>query len=327
MRLLVTGGAGFLGSHVAEAARARGHEVTTLQRRRTSTAAPSAGVIEHDLRTAAGLADALRGTECVIHCAASLGGDAAAQRTDTVDATANLLSAMREAGIARIVGIGTYATYDYERMPDGGVLDEQSPLVRPGPDRAPYISAKLEQERIIREAAQQNGWAWMLVRPGLVYGPGRTWFHHLGVRLSEHRWLCFAPRSLLPLVHVEDCAEAIVLAAERATASGAVLNLVGDAPPTRREYVAVLANATPSRPGVHEVPWGPLRDIAGIAGLVNRLAGGRLPVPDLLRPASLHARIKPLRYPNDLARRTLDWTPVRPWKEALLDALAGEGSA
>jgi nucleoside-diphosphate-sugar epimerase len=323
VRLLVTGGAGFLGRHVAEVARARGHQVVTLRRPHTSASPPSTGAIEHDLRAAAGLADALRGTECVVHCAASLGGDAAAQRADTVDATANLLSAMREAGVARIVGIGTFAIYDYERLPDDGVLDEQAPIVTPTADRAPYISAKLEQERIIRQAAQQHGWAWMIVRPGLVYGPGRTWFHHLGVRLSDHRWLCLAPRSLLPLVHVDDCAEAIVLAAERATASGAVLNLVGDAPPTRREYVAVLASAAPSRPQVHEIPWGPLRSSAGMAGWVNRLAGGRLPVPDLLRPASVHARIKPLRYPNDRARRALDWTPVRPWKEALLDALAG----
>jgi nucleoside-diphosphate-sugar epimerase len=297
-----------------------------MRRPRAAPTAAGPDVLEHDLRIPGGLAGALRGIECVVHCAASLGGDAAGQQADTVDATTHLLAAMREAGVTRIVGVSTFAIYDYERIPPDGVLDEQAPLAESGADRAPYISAKLEQERLIRETATSHGWGWMIVRPGLVYGPGRTWFHHLGVQLNEGRWLALAPHSLLPLVHVEDCAEALVLAAERAAPSGAVLNLVGDAPPTRRAYLATLVSAgrAPTRPAVHEVPWALLRGAAAIAGFMNQLAGGRLPLPDLLRPASLHSRVKPLRYPNDRAKRMLEWTPVRPWKEALVDALSGE---
>lgn len=293
-----------------------------VRRPRPGPAAPEQRVVEHDLRQRSGLADALRGIECVVHCAASLGGDAAAQQADTVNATVNLLAAMSDAGVARIVGVSTFAIYDYERIPAGAALDERSPLAEPETARAPYTPAKLEQERMIRQAAESHGWSWVIARPGLVFGPGRTWFHHLGVQLSEARWLCLAPHSLLPLVHVEDCAEALVLAAERATRAGAVLNLVGDTPPTRREYVTALADATPSRPRVHEVPWDLLRGSAALAGWVNGLAGGRLPLPDLLRPASLDARAKPLRYPNDAARNALGWMPVRPWKEALLDAVS-----
>ena len=324
MRLLVTGGAGFLGRHVVAVARSRGHHVIVMRRGRDSATPVAPDVVEHDLRQSAGLADALRGTECVVHCAASLGGDAAVQRADTVDSTVNLLAAMRDAGVSRIVGVSSFAIYDYERIPSGGILDEQSPLAERATDRAPYIRAKLEQERLIREAATNYGWSWMIVRPGLVLGPGRTWFHQLGIQLTARQWICLAPDSLLPLVHVEDCADAIVLAAERATVAGAVLNLVGDAPPTRRDYLAALASSLPIRPRVHELPWGLLRSGAAMAGWMNRLAGGRLPLPDLLRPASLHSRVKPLRYPNDVARRDLAWTPVRPWKEAVLEASSGE---
>lgn len=322
MRLLITGGTGFLGRHVSTAAAARGHDVSVLRRGASGTPDPAATTIEHDLRQAKGLDGKIAGHDCVVHCAASLGGGTAEQQADTIDATGNLLGAMESAGLSRIIGVGSYAVYDHTRLAPGALLDEGAPLVPQGGGGAPYIDAKLEQERLIREHALRNRWAWSVVRPALVYGPGRTWFHHLGVRLSPTRWLCFAPASALPLVHVRDCATAIVLAAETATAEGGTVNLVASDLPARGEYIRALAGLTSPRAAVYGVPWGLLSGAASVAdGVDRRVARGRLPLPDLLRPASLHARSKPLQYTNALARRSLGWSPAQRWESALADAL------
>lgn len=316
---MVTGGGGFIGRHVARAAAGRGHQVVALTRPggQPLPAEPGIEAVSHDLRTAEGLAAKLAGTDVVIHCAAAMGGDLATQRAITVDGTRNLLEAMQAAGVRRIVGIGTFAVYDTLRIPAGATLDESSPLEQDLDARAPYVRVKLEQEELIRRAAGAHGWQWTILRPGLVFGPGRTWFHHLGVRAGPV-WLCLAPEGLLPLTHVENCAEAIVLAAESDAASGEILNIVDDDLPTRRDYVRRLAGRTQPAPRTTiELSWLALDRLARSASKMNRLVGNRLPIPDLLRPASLHARCKPLTYTNAKARRTLGWTPRVSWLTGL----------
>jgi nucleoside-diphosphate-sugar epimerase len=320
MRITVTGAGGFIGQHVAAAAARRGHEVLALARPGGRPAPVHAGInaVSHDLRTREGLADRLRGSDAVVHCAAAMGGDLASQRAITVDGTRNLLDAMAAAGVRRIVGIGTFAVYDTLRIPVGAMLDESSPLEQDLDARAPYIRVKLEQEELIRDAATENGWSWTILRPGLVFGPDRTWFHHLGVRAGPV-WLCLAPEGLLPLTHVENCADAIVLAAESDAASGKVLNIVDDDLPTRREYMKCLAERTHPHPrATIELTWPVLDALSrGSASLDRRLLHGRAPLPDLLRPASLHARCKPLRYTNARVRQTLAWDPRVSWREGM----------
>lgn len=300
MRIAVTGATGFIGQHVVAEAQRRGHEVRVL-------AGPNHSGI--DLRTGEGLAEQLRGSDVVIHCAAAMGGDLATQKAITVDGTRNLLGAMQQAGVPDIVLIGTFAIYDYARLPRDARLDEAAPIESDPQARAPYIQVKQEQEKIVENA---QGIAWTIVRPGLVYGPGRTWFHQLGARLPGDIWLCLAPESALPLTHVENCAAAIVLAAENKNARGHVLNLVDDGLPARGEYIAQLAAQSSPRPKRVNVSWPVLSTMAKTA---HRVAGGR--VPDLLNPASLDARCKPLRYSNERAKQVLGWAPAIQWRAGL----------
>lgn len=306
MKIIVTGGTGFIGRYVVAEAQARGHHAQAFSRK------------DHDLRELAGLAQKLTGADVVIHCAASLAGGPAEQEADTVLGTTNLLAAMREAGVRQVVGLSTFALYDYQAVPADSALTEDSPLEEHYAARGPYILAKRKQEDLIRAAGAADGLRFTLVRPGIVYGPGRTWFHHLGMQLGATRWVCLAGDSLFPITHVESCASAIVLAAERKEAHGATLNLVDDDLPKRSSYVQALAERTRPTPSITYVPWSILDASAKTASFFNRaLMLGRAPLPGLLQPASLDARCKPLTYPNARAKQVLGWTPRSDFREGL----------
>ncbi len=341
MRVLVTGGTGFIGRHVAAEASRRGIAARLLSRTadhlpplpaaaaeptRTGDArSASIEIVAHDLTRREGLADILAGCDAVIHLAASMHGDLAAQRADTVDGTRHLLAAMEEAGLRHIIAVSSLAVYDYRDLPVGGTLDEDAPLDDEAARRAPYVWAKREQERLVREHGEARGWRWTVLRPGIVFGPGRTWFYHLGAKLSARLWLCLAPDAPLPVTYVEHCARAIVLALGAGAARGATLNIVDTELPTRGSWVDALARRTRPRPRIVRVPWSLLDGSARAAGAVDRvLFRGRAPLPGLLRSSSLHARCKPLRYPNRRARETLDWAPHRSLAEALERSLAPE---
>lgn len=317
MRILVTGAAGFIGRHIAVEARLHGHDVRAVSRRAVEL--PDVECVQHDLCNAAGIPRLLDRVDAVVHCAASLAGGVEAQQTETVGATSNLLAAMAQSSATTVVHLSTMALYDYSIIPAHSELTELSPL-DDGTHQHPYILAKRQQEQMVRQAALAGGWRWAILRPGLVFGPGRTWFHQLGTQLSRRLWLSVAPRSPLPLCYVEHCADAVVRALDAATASGVTANLIDDDLPPRAAYISMLAKHTRPQPIVVGLPWSLLSAAAAAAHSLNRTikgAGGRLSLPDLITPDRLAARCKPLRYPNAHARAVLGWRPRRSMAEAL----------
>ncbi len=306
LRLLVTGAGGFIGGAVVRAALARGHHVTRVVRTRLAPALAGTETIVADLSVAGALEGALVGVDAVIHCAASLAGGPDEQARDTLAATTQLLTAMTGSGAARLVLVSSLAVYDYRALPAGARLDETSPLEGDAASRGPYVGAKLAQEQLVRARAPLD---WRIVRPGLVFGPGRGWFYHLGMPAPGGLWLALAGGAELPLTHVDNCAGAILAAAE-APAGRVVANIVDDQRPTRAAYMRALAAATAPGTRVVDVPW-PL--LAAGGGVAHRLGL----TPGMLHPARLAARCKPLTYDNTVARQALGWRPAVPMPEAL----------
>src|SRR5579864_122924 len=159
MRLLVTGANGFLGGYVVTEAVRRGHHVRALVRPNTDVtklawyARDRVEVARADLRSRQGLVEIVRGIDCVIHLAAAKSGDIYAQYAGTVVATENLLSAMNEVAMHRMVAISSLSVYDYLNLRSFSRLDEDSPLETTAFDRDEYAHTKLIQERLIREHA------------------------------------------------------------------------------------------------------------------------------------------------------------------------------
>ncbi|GAB2330150.1 NAD-dependent epimerase/dehydratase family protein [Streptomyces variabilis] len=279
MRVLVTGGAGFIGSHVVTALRTRGHEPVVLDVR----ADPAA-----DVRAPDAVRAALRGVDAVCHQAAMVGlGTGFADAPEYVSrndlGTAVLLTAMADAGVRRLVLAGSMVVYGEGRYecPRHGV-------VRPGPraegdlaagrfeppcpvcgaalapglvaEDAPadprnvYATTKLAQEHLAAAWARATGGSAVSLRYHNVYGPGMPRdTPYAGVASFFRSALARgeAPRVFedggqrRDFVHVRDVASANVAALEADPPAGALTayNTGSGTPHTVGEMAQALAEA------------------------------------------------------------------------------------
>ncbi len=231
MRLLVTGGSGFLGGYVLDEARRRGHEVVALAR---SDKAADA-VAEHGAEPLPGDFDdptALPGVFSSARCSsllniASLGfGHAPA-----------IVAAARAAGIDRAVFVSTTAVTT--RLP------------------ARSKQVRLDAERQIRE----SGLKWTIVRPTMIYGaPGDRNLSRLLAVLARMPVLPVpgGGRHLQQPVHVADVAGAVLSAAEEPATIGATYDLAGPEPLPFTELLRIAARAVGSRTRLVPVPLAPV---------------------------------------------------------------------
>jgi dTDP-L-rhamnose 4-epimerase len=141
MRVLITGGAGFIGSHIVDELLAAGHEPTVLDVRPPGPDAPDVPWIRADIGDAEALAPALHGVDAVCHQAAMVGlgkefADAPGYVAVNDLGTARLLAAMAEAGVRSLVLAGSMVVYG-----EGRYDCPRHGRVRPGPRTAEDLAA------------------------------------------------------------------------------------------------------------------------------------------------------------------------------------------
>ncbi|MEM9656670.1 MAG: NAD-dependent epimerase/dehydratase family protein, partial [Actinomycetota bacterium] len=218
-----------------------------------------------------------------------------------------------EAEVTNLVAISTFSVYDYLRTKPGTLLTEDSPLDAEPALRDEYAQTKLLQEELYRDFNSRPTTRSVILRPGMIYGRDNLWHALLGAELGPV-FLRVGRNATLPLTYVENCAEAIVLAAERllepdSPVDGEIINLVDDNLPTQQDY-ADLVSTVIDPPRSIPVPWPLLRTAAGLVKAVNtHLLDGRAKFPGIAVPDRLHARFKPLRYTNRKAKELLGWEP------------------
>ena len=227
MRMLVTGGSGFVGSALCRRLHALGHDVIALARRPSPMlAAEGIRTVIHDLAAPAAdssLAGMFTGVGCVFHTAAhvKMWGPKGAFRAGNIVATDHVIAACREAGVPRLVFTSSPSVVATPAGLRG--VDESQPY--PAHFEAFYPETKAAAEQAVL-AAHSAALRTIALRPHLIFGPGDTnLVPTILARARAGRLVQVGDGSnLVDLTFIDDCVEAHGLAAaaldERPSAGG-----------------------------------------------------------------------------------------------------------
>lgn len=321
---MVTGGCGFLGSHLVESLVARGDQVTVFDTAPPpadqSIAREHARFVEGDIRDGARLADAAAGQEVIYHLAAVVGVDRyLSGPLDVIDINFSGTRAVLETALrvgARVVQASTSEVFGKNpavpwREDDDRVLGPTST------DRWTYSSSKALIEHLVFAFARQHGLRATIVRYFNVYGPRQRPAFLLS--RSVHRALNDRPitvydqgRQTRCPTFVDDAIEATVIAGNHPGAVGEVFNVGSMRETTVREVVDLIAKLVGA-------------DVLDTIEVDTRVALGSH-YEDLARrvPDSTKAReVLGWSCRTELAdglARTIEWARANPWWLALPDS-------
>lgn len=294
MKVIIAGGTGFLGRHVAEALRAAGHAVVLLARgTRPAVAGDGVEVVRGDAATGDLPTEAFRGCDAVVNLIGikrEQGGQTFEEAH--VEAARHLIEAAKKVGVLRFVQISVVCS-------------------RPDPTSA-YHDTKWRAEVLVRD----SGLAATILKPGVIYGPGDDMVTHLVkmIRFAAVFPVVGRGDSLLQPVHVRDVAAAVVGALERERSVGKTYDVVGPERLTLRAVVETVARGT----GL------PLR-VVGTPVVLQRIAVALMNAVfanPLSTPAQLRMLIDGLYGDPGPARDDLGVDP-RPFTEDEVRSLAG----
>jgi len=253
MKVLVTGAGGFLGVRTVERLIAHGYvdircflrdPSKTTALKRVSQSCPSAQ-LEYcygNLRSKADCVNAVEGAALVIHLAAGLKGSPAELVADSVVASRNLLEAIDARPSppiqqTRIVLVSSFGVYGVASLARGARITEKTPLETHPELRDAYSYSKLRQEQLFWEHQQNTGFELVVLRPGVIYGPGGgTFSNRVGLQIGPV-FAFLGGNNVLPLSHVANCAEAIVVAGTHPDTAGQIFNVHDDDLPTTAKYL------------------------------------------------------------------------------------------
>jgi nucleoside-diphosphate-sugar epimerase len=228
---------------------------------------------------------------------------------DTVAASEHLLTAIAQQKSApTVVLVSSLAVYGIVGLPAGATIDERTPL-EPHPERRDvYSEAKHRQEQLFHDFKRRFDFPLVIVRPGVIYGPGRLLLPtRVGFRIAGV-FACVGSANPLPLTYVENCAEAVALAGERREAENQAFNVVDDNLPTRGEFLRrYVANVEPI--STIRVPYSAVK------------AASCLLQKGLFTPYRVTSIWHPTRFSNDNLKR-LGWSPLISTEEGLRQSLS-----
>lgn len=274
MKLVVTGGGGFVGGAIVRALRNRGDDVIALVRdptRATALAGIGAEAIADDLSDVARLTERFERADAVIHSAGSYRiGIRRRERSAMWDAnvgtTTRVLDAAEAAQAARIVYVSTVNAFGNTRgrLVDEGYRRDFSEDFLSWYDETKYGAHEVTEQRA------QAGVPVVTVMPSQVYGPGDHSSFGEQLRLAHEGRLRYRAVDDVGvcLVHVDDLATGIVAALDRAT-PGESYVLAGP-PTTLGDAIAVAARLGGHGPPRLRVPTGLLRALTPIGALIGQ---------------------------------------------------------
>jgi nucleoside-diphosphate-sugar epimerase len=303
MEALVTGGTGFIGSHVVDRLLAHGHRVRLFSRR-TELPARLAGkdvsLFSGDLRNPDSLPDAMNGMDVFYHIGEIRNTSRRAARQN-VRLVEHAIDHLAPSGVKRFVlissigvaGIPSRTPADEETAPEVTLEDH-------------YTWYKERCEKLLTEHV--SGVEYAVVRPGVVYGPGSRYLGSLISAIDRlgSIGIPFIGKgdNTAPLIHVRDLAHAVYLAGIEKDAAGQVFNLTDGLRHSWSDFFNAIAGALNKK--LRILPFPPL--LLGVPARFLDVFSGLFRIR-----LSLNAYVQyvttDLLFDNSKAQRLLNWKP------------------
>ena len=231
MKLAVTGGTGFVGSHLIECALAAGHDVKALTRR-DQPPRERLEWVPGDLQNREALERLVDEVDAVIHVAGVISApNAAAFELGNVAGTLAMLAAATAGGVQRFVHVSSLAARE--------------------PKLSLYGASKAKAEDLV----MSSGLDWVIVRPPAVYGPGDKETLEL-FRMARLGLMLMPPRGHVSVIHVDDLARLLLALAAYSAPSGLLVEPDDGKKDgwTHREFARALGKAVGTRPTIVSSP-------------------------------------------------------------------------
>jgi nucleoside-diphosphate-sugar epimerase len=327
--ILITGSSGFIGSKVVETLLKYGFmnlicfvrpssNVVILERLKESFPGAKLDIIKGNLLAQDDCRQITGSISLIYNLAAGRGEKSYPDAyMNSVITTRNLLNAALQARrLKRFVNISSFTVYSNWGLPSGGLLDESCELEKlPHLRGEAYCYAKVRQEELVAEYGRKYGLPFVILRPGVVYGPGnkgmtgRVGIGTFGI------FLHLGGSNRIPLSYVDNCAEAIVLAGLKKGIDGEIFNVVDDGLPTSRTFLKMYKRHVGHFKSIY-IPKLLSYFLCYVWEKYSDLSEGQL--PPVFNRKKWSSYWKGNRYSNEKLKKLLGWKPKVDFKEAAM---------
>jgi nucleoside-diphosphate-sugar epimerase len=317
MRVCVTGGTGFIGNALVRRLLSEGDTVRALARpspRADALEALGAEVIRGDLSDAQAIERAVAGAEAVYHIAAKVTGPWSTKDIATgLSQTQNVFEACIRRSVSHVVHVSSIAVYGLVKS--GEVITESTPFDPVPHKRDIYAQSKIATDQYALAIGQKTKLAVTILRPGVVYGPGRLLpVALLGFSRGKTN-VVFGRRELrYPMVYLEDLVDAIEMAGARRDGGLREYIVIGDDDLVLGQYHAERTKADGTRT-LFFLGWPLLLGATIYEFVAWFIAFGSQPGPVWRR--QIRRALQNRHYSTQRIRQELGWAPKVLLREAI----------
>lgn len=325
--ILVTGANGFVGKRVVHTLLSYGFKNVRCLTRPTSNSknleaaiegfdSKNVEILKGNLLSRDACRIASKGVSVVYHLAAGVEKSFPGCFLNSVVTTRNLLEALNEEqALKRFVNTSSIAVYSNKKIRRGGLMDESCEVDTKFVERhEPYAYGKAKQDELVLEYAQKYNLPYVIVRPSVVFGPGKA---KITDRIGTDTFGVFLHlglNNIIPLTYVDNCAEAIVLAGLRKGIEGQVFNIIDDDLPKSREFLKLYKQKVRRFFSI-PVPYWTWFCFNFLWEKYSKWSERQLPPVFNRRGCAVYW--KGNRYSNKKAKELLDWRPKVGMNEGL----------
>ena len=269
IRVLVTGGSGFVGAHVVEALQGAGCEVRILDKV-LNPRHPQACVVG-DICDPADCARAMEGVDVLFHLAALYRDDVRPRSLYykvNVEGTERLLEAATQAGVRRVVFASSFSVYGLDNV-QGGEDSELAPV-------NDYGHSKRAAEKLVTEWAKAaEGRSVSMVRPSVIFGPGNRGNVYVLLQQIASRWFVLLGSGNNPksMAFVENVAAFFAWLLEPRGGTVEIYNYADKPDMTVREIVALAAQTLGRSAPRVPMPRAAILGLGHLGNFVERIIG------------------------------------------------------